>query len=199
MIVSARLKLDGAVTHSFFPIRLTGPDQRPLFFRKGRPEKAIASAAGNTRIGIAAVAIGNPVLAFALSAAFVGPLLKLCGAESGGIHFDGDSSTGKTTLLRAAASVGASSALHPHLEYYRRGAGRSGRALQRQSPAARRNRTVQSRGDWKRDLLAAVHTASGLDSFVATQVRKPNSGLIAMPWWKHVTWNFALGNATGRT
>jgi putative DNA primase/helicase len=40
-----------------------------------------------------------------LSAAFVGPLLDKVGAESGGIHMVGHSSTGKSSVLKAAASV----------------------------------------------------------------------------------------------
>jgi putative DNA primase/helicase len=55
--------------------------------------------------GVAYHAAGNPTLAFALSCAFVGPLLKLCGSENGGVHLFGDSSTGKTTLVKAATSV----------------------------------------------------------------------------------------------
>ncbi len=48
---------------------------------------------------------GNSRLVFAISAAFASPLLELAGMESGGIHFRGDSSTGKTTALRVASSV----------------------------------------------------------------------------------------------
>lgn len=44
-----------------------------------------------------------PVLA--VSAALTGPLLDLVGQDGGGIHFYGGSSIGKTTKLRAAASV----------------------------------------------------------------------------------------------
>ena len=44
-----------------------------------------------------------PVLV--LSAAMAGPLLHLAGQEGGGVHFQGPSSRGKTTLLQAAASV----------------------------------------------------------------------------------------------
>lgn len=47
----------------------------------------------------------NSRLVFAISAAFASPLLQLTGMESGGIHFRGDSSTGKTTALRVASSV----------------------------------------------------------------------------------------------
>lgn len=54
---------------------------------------------------IATKAVGNSRLAVALSAAFVGPVLALVDGEGGGLHFVGDSSTGKTTAIRAAASV----------------------------------------------------------------------------------------------
>lgn len=48
---------------------------------------------------------GNSRLVFAISAAFASPLLNITGMESGGVHFRGDSSTGKTTALRVASSV----------------------------------------------------------------------------------------------
>ena len=41
----------------------------------------------------------------AISAALAGPLLDLAGIEGGGLHFHGQSSKGKTTLLQLAASV----------------------------------------------------------------------------------------------
>lgn len=54
---------------------------------------------------VARPAVGNPVLVLALCAAFAGAVLARCNAESGGVHFVGDSSTGKTTALQAACSV----------------------------------------------------------------------------------------------
>lgn len=48
---------------------------------------------------------GNSRLVFAVSCAFAGPLLRPAGMESGGFHLRGDSSSGKTTALRLAASV----------------------------------------------------------------------------------------------
>lgn len=55
--------------------------------------------------GVARYCLGNDRLAFVVSTAFAGPLLHLLGAESGGFHLYGDSSGGKTTHLKAAASV----------------------------------------------------------------------------------------------
>lgn len=55
--------------------------------------------------GIASKAPGNPLLILALSASFSGPLLAKCNMEGGGIHFVGDSSTGKTTAIEAACAT----------------------------------------------------------------------------------------------
>lgn len=54
---------------------------------------------------VGAWAVGNSRLVFALSAAFAPPLLRLVGDDSGGFHFRGKTSTGKTTLIEAAGSV----------------------------------------------------------------------------------------------
>jgi len=48
---------------------------------------------------------GNRLLMFGISAALSGFLLELAGMDSGGFHFWGKSSTGKTTVMRAAWSV----------------------------------------------------------------------------------------------
>lgn len=55
--------------------------------------------------GIAALAVGNSRLCFALSLAFAAPLLTLVGMEGGGFHLKGESTDGKTTIMKAAASV----------------------------------------------------------------------------------------------
>ena len=54
---------------------------------------------------IAHYCTNNSRLLLAVSSAFASMLLYLTGVESGGIHFVGESSTGKTTALRVAASV----------------------------------------------------------------------------------------------
>lgn len=54
---------------------------------------------------IGAWARGNRLLMFGISAALSGFLLELVGMDSGGFHFWGKSSTGKTTVMRAAWSV----------------------------------------------------------------------------------------------
>lgn len=54
---------------------------------------------------VARYAIGNSRLALALSTAFAAPLLYPTDSESGGFHFRGGSSTGKTTALHVAGSA----------------------------------------------------------------------------------------------
>lgn len=54
---------------------------------------------------VAALAVGNSRLCFALSLAFAAPLLTLVGMEGGGFRLKGESTDGKTTIMKAAASV----------------------------------------------------------------------------------------------
>lgn len=54
---------------------------------------------------LAALAPGNNLLIFAISLAFVGPIMRWLDMEGGGFHFRGSSSTGKTSLAMAAGSV----------------------------------------------------------------------------------------------
>lgn len=57
------------------------------------------------RDSVAAPCAGNPLMIFALSLAFSGPLLAVLGREGGGFHLRGASSSGKSTLQKLAASV----------------------------------------------------------------------------------------------
>lgn len=54
---------------------------------------------------VAALAGGHALPVLAISAALAGPLLHLAGQEGGGLHVNGPSSRGKSTLLHLAASV----------------------------------------------------------------------------------------------
>ncbi len=69
------------------------------------PAFSVADTANEWREHVAAFAQGNSRMMFAISAAFAGTLLDPAGEDSGGFHFRGGSSTGKTTALRLAASV----------------------------------------------------------------------------------------------
>src|SRR5262245_31469258 len=55
--------------------------------------------------GIGRLTAGQRLSVLAVSTALAGPLLHLSGQDGGGIHIRGSSSTGKTSLARAAASV----------------------------------------------------------------------------------------------
>lgn len=72
---------------------------------RGHEEHTQAGTLEGWKECVAARAVGNPLLTLAVSAAFAGPLLQKCNAESGGLHMVGNSSTGKTTAIEAACSV----------------------------------------------------------------------------------------------
>jgi uncharacterized protein (DUF927 family) len=69
------------------------------------------------RIGI--LCGGNSRLVLAASCAFAGSLLEISGIESGGIHFVGGSSLGKTTALVVAGSVLGGGGKHGYAETWR--------------------------------------------------------------------------------
>ncbi len=90
------------------PDSVIGPQANNVIYQtEGRAadEYTTAGTLAGWQAGTAAMAVGNPLLVLALAAAFAGPVLARCGAESGGIHLIGDSSTGKTTAIEAACSV----------------------------------------------------------------------------------------------
>jgi putative DNA primase/helicase len=57
------------------------------------------------RAEVASLAVDNPLLMFALSIGFSGPLIMPCELDGGGFHFRGGSSSGKSTLAIAAGSI----------------------------------------------------------------------------------------------
>lgn len=90
------------------PDAVIGPDAAGVIFQSGErgyEEHTKAGTLHGWQEHIGAKAIGNPLLLLALSAGFAGPMLARCNAEGGGIHFVGDSSTGKTTAIEAACSI----------------------------------------------------------------------------------------------
>lgn len=64
-----------------------------------------SGSAEEWRASIASLALGNSRLIFAIATAFAPSLAKLAGEDSGGFHFRGASSSGKSTALKVAASV----------------------------------------------------------------------------------------------
>lgn len=69
------------------------------------PAWSVAGTVDDWRGRVAACAAGNSRVVFSLSLAFAGSLLSIAGEESGGFHFVGKSSTGKSTTAKVAASV----------------------------------------------------------------------------------------------
>jgi putative DNA primase/helicase len=91
------LQTTGALDHAF---RLGGT-------LEGWQQEVARLAAGNSRLGLA------------LSAAFAAPLLHLTGAESGGFHLRGPSSTGKSTALVVAGSAWGGGGLKGYVKQWR--------------------------------------------------------------------------------
>lgn len=78
-------------------ILLQTPGEPPKLRQAGTPEE--------WREQVGMYCSGNSRLVLAASVAFAAPLVHLTGEESGGLHFVGPSSCGKTTALRVSASV----------------------------------------------------------------------------------------------
>ncbi|MDE2260850.1 MAG: DUF927 domain-containing protein, partial [Betaproteobacteria bacterium] len=79
------------------------------------PALSVSGTPEQWRDSVAAIAAGNSRLVFAVSVAFSGVLLDLIGEDSGGFHFRGSSSSGKTTALKASASVWGNPTAYPRL------------------------------------------------------------------------------------
>lgn len=71
----------------------------------GSQEYTTAGTAEGWRDSVAALCLGNPVPMMAVCAALAGPLLWLLDVDSGGFHFVGDSSSGKSVGALVACSV----------------------------------------------------------------------------------------------
>lgn len=83
----------------------TGGERVLLQVTGAAPAFASEGSIEGWRQEIAALAVGNSRMVLAISAALAGPLVYLAGEESGGFHFFGASSIGKTVTLHAARSV----------------------------------------------------------------------------------------------
>lgn len=101
-----RLGWHGAVYVT--PAESIGQDDEIVVFQNAHalePAFAVSGTAEEWRDSVAALASGNSRLLFALSVAFAGALADVVGEDSGGFHLRGGSSSGKSTALKAAASV----------------------------------------------------------------------------------------------
>lgn len=90
------------------PQETIGDQSEPVVFQNNSAVEPAFTSSGSIeewRDHIAALAAGNSRLVFAISVAFAGVLAEIAGEDSGGFHFRGGSSSGKTTCLKVAASV----------------------------------------------------------------------------------------------
>lgn len=100
------------------PAESIGQDDEIVVFQNAHAIDPALSSAGTLdewRGSVARLSAGNSRLVFALSAAFAGPLAEIAGEDSGGFHLRGSSSSGKTTALKAAASIWGDPNTYPRL------------------------------------------------------------------------------------
>ncbi len=111
-----RLGWHGAVYVT--PAESIGQDDEIVVFQNTHaiePAYSVAGTVEEWRDSVGRLAAGNSRLVFALSAAFAGALADVVGEDSGGFHLRGGSSSGKTTALKAAASVWGNPSTYPRL------------------------------------------------------------------------------------
>ncbi|AEJ02366.1 protein of unknown function DUF927 [Nitrosomonas sp. Is79A3] len=85
-----------------------GQSDDEWLFSDSKPDSSLFRQRGTLkqwRDHVAALCIGNSRLTFAVSVAFAAPLLHLIEMESGGFHYRGTTSSGKTSALYMAGSV----------------------------------------------------------------------------------------------
>lgn len=90
------------------PRETMGDEAEKIVFQSDQATEntfTVKGTADQWRDRVGALCAGNSRLVFAVACAFAGPLLRPAGVESGGFHFRGGSSSGKTTALKVAASV----------------------------------------------------------------------------------------------
>ena len=85
-----------------------GKGAEAIVYQHGGGLSVHYGGAGDWKAHIAPLCVGNSRLVLAVAAMFAGPMLRMAGIEGGGFHFIGSSSTGKSTLLKVAASVAGS-------------------------------------------------------------------------------------------
>lgn len=85
-----------------------GQSNDEWLFSDSKPDSSLFRQRGTLkqwREHVAALCVGNSRLTFAVSVAFAAPLLHLIEMESGGFHYRGTTSSGKTSALYMAGSV----------------------------------------------------------------------------------------------
>lgn len=88
--------------------QIIGHSSEKIVFQNSHAIESAMSVSGTVddwRESIGYLASGNSRLVFAIAMAFAPALAKIAGEDSGGFHFRGASSSGKSTALKVAASV----------------------------------------------------------------------------------------------
>ncbi|KHK58184.1 hypothetical protein PI86_11020 [Burkholderia sp. A9] len=90
-----------------FPDRTIGEARERVIFQAESIMRTYSQSGtlDEWKSGVARFCVGNSRLLLAVSAAFASMMLEYSGQESGGLNLVGESSSGKTTALRAACSV----------------------------------------------------------------------------------------------
>lgn len=87
---------------------ISGPDQSEQWVFSNQNQENHFKTQGSLedwKKSVSSLCVGNSRLVFSVSAAFAAPLLNVLGMENGGFHWRGPSSSGKSTILQAAASA----------------------------------------------------------------------------------------------
>lgn len=90
------------------PDETIGADDNEEIYLQAQETNQLLRVSGTIeewRDGVSHYCIGNSRLIFAVSLAFAASMLNLIGEESGGVHFRGETTEGKTTALYVAGSV----------------------------------------------------------------------------------------------
>lgn len=85
-----------------------GESEEKIVFQNTNAIESSHSSSGTVdewKNSIAKLAMGNSRLVFAIASSFAPSIARLAGEDSGGFHFRGASSSGKSTALNMAASV----------------------------------------------------------------------------------------------
>ncbi len=106
--IQCALKVGWCGESYVLPDIVYGPGADEIIYQSGERqhnEYTVGGTLEGWQSEVAERAKGNPLLVLGLSCAFAGPLLARCQMGSGGVHFHGESSTGKTTIVEVACSV----------------------------------------------------------------------------------------------